>query len=54
MDLPIIGINKQFYDGYNVYITPSYESAREILEIGVEIIALDAPEKTAGGRDGGV
>lgn len=51
VDLPIIGINKQFYDGYNVYITPSYESAREILEIGVEIIALDAtPRKRPGGE----
>lgn len=51
VDLPIIGINKQFYDGYNVYITPSYESAREILEIGVEIIALDAtPRKRPGAR----
>lgn len=42
VSLPIIGINKQFSDQYEVYITPTYESAREILDIGVEIIALDA------------
>ena len=41
-DLPIIGINKQFRDDCEVYITPTYESAREILEVGIEIIALDA------------
>ena len=44
VDLPIIGINKVFSD-YPVYITPTYESAKEILEVGVDIIALDATER---------
>lgn len=39
--LPIIGINKQFSD-YPVYITPTYDSAKEILDCGIDIIALDA------------
>lgn len=42
VNLPIIGINKQFSDDYDVYITPTWESAREILEVGIDIIALDA------------
>lgn len=51
VDLPIIGINKQFRDNYNVYITPTFESAQEILEEGIEIIALDAtPRKRPGGE----
>ena len=46
--LPIIGINKQFSDEYEVYITPTYQSAAEILDAGIEIIALDAtPRQTA-------
>lgn len=45
VSLPIIGINKQFYDDFDVYITPTYESAREILELGIEIIALDATDR---------
>lgn len=40
--LPIIGINKIFDDNYDVYITPTYQSAKEILDTGIEIIALDA------------
>lgn len=40
--LPVIGINKQWVEGYEVYITPTYKSAKEILDTGIEIIALDA------------
>src|SRR5690625_1221209 len=40
--LPIIGINKQWFDGYDVYITPTYESAVSIIEAGASIVALDA------------
>ena len=41
VNLPIIGINKQFSE-YPVYITPTYESAKEILDCGIDIIAIDA------------
>ena len=37
VNLPIIEINKQFRDDFDVYITPTYESAREILEVGTSI-----------------
>lgn len=51
VSLPIIGINKQFRDDYEVYITPTYESAREILETGIEIVAIDAtPRQRPGGE----
>ncbi|MEG0164457.1 N-acetylmannosamine-6-phosphate 2-epimerase [Anaerorhabdus sp.] len=42
VNLPIIGINKCFSNEFDVYITPTYESAKEILDCGIEIIALDA------------
>lgn len=42
VNLPIIGINKIFDDNYDVYITPTYQSAKDILDTGIEIIALDA------------
>lgn len=45
VDLPMIGINKQFIDGYDVYITPTYESAKAILDLGIEVIALDATSR---------
>lgn len=42
VNLPIIGINKKWIEGCDVYITPTYESTKEILNVGVDIIALDA------------
>src|SRR5699024_1864231 len=40
-NLPIIGINKQWYNGYDVYITPTYESAESIINAGASVVALD-------------
>lgn len=51
VDLPIIGINKQFSEDFDVYITPTYESAREILELGIEIIAIDATPRRRPGDE---
>jgi len=45
VDLPIIGINKVFTD-YPVYITPTYDSAKEILDENIEVIALDATRRS--------
>ena len=39
--LPIIGIYKQWYEGYDVYITPVYKAAEEIIAAGADIVALD-------------
>lgn len=43
--LPMIGINKKWYDGYDVYITPTYESAEEIIIAGADIVALDGTSR---------
>lgn len=43
-DIPVIGINKKFGDGDpldEIFITPTFESAKEIIEAGCDIVALD-------------
>lgn len=43
-DLPIIGINKKFGDGDpkdEIFITPTFESAKDIIEAGCDVLALD-------------
>ncbi|SHJ95063.1 N-acylglucosamine-6-phosphate 2-epimerase [Clostridium amylolyticum] len=45
VNLPIIGINKEWHDGCDVYITPTYKSAEAILKTGIDIIALDATSR---------
>jgi len=41
-DIPIIGLWKREYPGYEVYITPSCRDAEEIAKAGADIIAIDA------------
>lgn len=51
--LPIIGIYKIHNLNTEVYITPTLDSARVIVEAGADIVALDATErKLADGRYG--
>ncbi len=45
VDLPIIGIYKQWFEGFDVYITPTYESAAAVIEAGAEIVALDGTKR---------
>jgi N-acylglucosamine-6-phosphate 2-epimerase len=40
-DLPILGINKIHVPGYDVFITPTFESARAVAEAGADLIGLD-------------
>jgi len=42
VNLPIIGINKLHLPGYEVYITPTLDSAREVVQAGCDLLALDA------------
>lgn len=42
VDLPIIGIVKRNYEGSSVYITPTMKEVDELIEVGTEIIAMDA------------
>ncbi|EOI57177.1 hypothetical protein RV02_GL001125 [Enterococcus gilvus] len=46
IDLPIMGIYKQWYEGYEVYITPTFESAAAVAEAGASIIAIDGTKRT--------
>lgn len=48
--LPIIGIIKRDYADSGVYITPTLREVRELMETGVDVIALDA---TRSPRPGG-
>lgn len=50
VQLPIIGIRKVL-DGREVYITPTYETAKEISSAGADIVAIDATDRP---REGGV
>jgi len=40
--VPVLGIYKMVFDGSEVYITPTFETAKRIAEAGADIIALDA------------
>jgi len=42
VDLPIIGLYKQVIPPFEVYITPTIESAMAVNQAGADIIALDA------------
>ena len=51
VDLPIVGIVKREYPGFEPYITPTLREVREITGCGAEIVAFDA---TGRPRPGGV
>lgn len=42
VDLPIIGIIKKDYDDSDVYITSTYEDVEALVNVGCDIIAMDA------------
>ena len=44
-NVPVIGIWKQSYPDSEVYITPTLKEAQALLEVGTEIIALDATRR---------
>ncbi len=49
--LPVLGIDKVYLEGYDVFITPRFEDARRIAEAGADLIALDAtPRPRPGGE----
>ena len=50
--LPVIGIDKVYVEGYDVYITPRFEDAQRIAEAGAEIIALDCTPRSRPGDEG--
>lgn len=42
INIPLIGLIKKEYDGYYPYITPTMYEVKELVDIGCEIIAIDA------------
>jgi N-acylglucosamine-6-phosphate 2-epimerase len=44
--LPVIGIVKREYPGFEPYITPTLREVRELLTLRVEIVAFDATGRT--------
>ncbi len=49
-NLPVVGLVKRVYDGFEPYITPTLREIAEILDAGAEIVAFDATprERPAG------
>lgn len=45
VDLPIIGIIKQVYDGSDVFITPTLREIEALYREGVDMIAIDATNR---------
>jgi len=43
--VPIIGIYKHTLPDYPVYITPTWEHARAVVEAGADIVAIDATQR---------
>ena len=54
-DFPIIGINKVMQPGKNdadyIYITPTFESAVEVIEAGLDVLALDCTIRSYRGKE---
>lgn len=49
--LPVLGIDKVYFEGFEVYITPRFEDAQRIAAAGAELIALDATPRPRPGGD---
>ncbi|MDO4774608.1 MAG: N-acetylmannosamine-6-phosphate 2-epimerase [Aerococcaceae bacterium] len=47
-DVPVIGIIKRNYEGYDSYITATMKEIDELVEVGSDIIALDATLRKRG------
>ena len=50
-NLPIIGLIKQKYDNSNVFITPTLKEVKQLIELGVNCIALDATKRERPNED---
>jgi N-acylglucosamine-6-phosphate 2-epimerase len=50
--VPVVGIIKREYEGYEPYITPTVREVRDVLECGAEIVALDATSRPRPGGQG--
>ena len=46
--LPVIGLIKQVYEGYEGYITPTMKEVDALVEAGADIIAMDCTDRKRG------
>lgn len=53
VSLPVIGIIKNDYPGYDVYITPTMKEVEALAECGADIIAVDATDSAKRSRPDG-
>jgi N-acylglucosamine-6-phosphate 2-epimerase len=51
VSVPVLGIYKLIFDSSDVYITPTFAAAEQIVEAGADIIALDATRRTRPGGE---
>ena len=49
--LPILGINKIMTNGYEVYITPTFQSAKAVVEAGADLVAIDGTNRFRNGGE---
>jgi len=49
--IPVIGIIKTNYDGYDVYITPTMKEVEDLIAVNPDIIAVDATMRPRPGFD---
>jgi putative N-acetylmannosamine-6-phosphate epimerase/predicted NBD/HSP70 family sugar kinase len=45
IDLPVMGLLKRHYEGFEVYVTPTHVEVDELIATGAEMIALDATRR---------
>lgn len=50
VSIPIIGIVKKTYEGYEPYITPTMKEVREVFKAGADIVAVDATKRLRPGN----
>ena len=48
--LPIVGLIKREYPGFEPYITPTLEEVRDVIGAGADIVAFDATARPAARR----
>jgi N-acylglucosamine-6-phosphate 2-epimerase len=46
VNLPVIGILKKHYQGYDAFITPTKRDAKLVAEAGADIISIDATNES--------
>lgn len=48
-DLPIIGLKKVFSDSTEVFMTPTMQEVKEVVEAGADIVAIDGTDRLING-----